>query len=383
MSTALEMLQRLSENVGAQQTQLNQLRSEAPQRGFRNEGQTGMEALMNPDDAQSRGLMDIGLRMLGGDKRMSGGAIAADSISKGLSLMDTIKESDQAKKVSVQEGMLKGSQGAFDRGMDIAGVIPKPEKPVYSGSTINNMDVPDGKGGFTRKAVRQFTSGPRSGELEVVDDKFGSETVTGSTPTDIMPGTAAGKPMTMEAAGKAAMVENAIVKADKLDALLFDKKEDGTPDFENPNRTNIGTMTVNPFPGAGLPGTEGREMGTIISDMVESKIRLESGAAVPPEEIVRAKLRFQPSLLDSSQTILVKRQLLRDYFTTTKKLYDPQGNITIAGSLWMDKADKQIEEQEIRTPGVQDTVKREGKPDAVKGADGKWYYKNPKQTGVQ
>ena len=255
-------------------------------------------------------------------------------------------------------------------------------KPEHSNSKIVNMEVSDGQGGTITKAVRQFETGPRSGDVEDLRGNpiyDGSETRTGTTPSDLMSGTVDGKkPLSVEAAGKAAMVESAIDTADQLDTFMFGSDSEGGIDFTSPNRTNIATMTLNPM-GGGVPGTEGRTAFTLLRNAVEGKIRIESGAAVPEPEVTRALQRFQPSVLDSDQTIMVKRQLLRDYFSTAKSLYDPQGNLTMAGKLFMDKADAQVADQETRTPGIQDTVQREGKPEAVQGANGKWYYKVPKQ----
>jgi hypothetical protein len=138
--------------------------------------------------------------------------------------------------------------------------------------------------------------------------------------------------LTPEQAAKAQLIQGALDNQDVIDSLLF--KEDGTVD-----RTNVATATVK------APFSEGRTMNVVLKDSLEAKIRAESGAAVPDTEITRLSERFMPSVIDSDETIRVKRALLKQFLNGTFDKFDPTGrflrNDTINGAVkLMDKASK-------------------------------------------
>ena len=410
--TALEqqlaMLRSLSGNVGEKQDALQTLATKPIDHSFREKGQTGIEAFFNPSDEQRDIIGDISRRILSADPRQGDAAIFGKSITGGLDLAKSMREEKRADQIGVAKLGVQQAKGAFDRGADLFKLQADTQPAIPADFTIGNTrfdgvtkqpiarnvtpDKPaalqrvpveylDTDGLTVRKGFATFNPDPTA-EAPFSDEvgkpleagSFRPIAAPGKTAFDIE-GTAAGKPFTPEQAGKAAMVEASIASADALDALLFDTDEDGNIDFANPNRKNIAGMTLNPFSG-GVPFSVGRTAHVRMRNMIEAKIRIESGAAVPETEVVRALDRFQPSLLDSNETILVKRQLLRDYFTTAKSLYDPLGNLTQEGKLFMNKGKEELKAAEERSPGVVQTKMLNGR-EAVRAENGKWYYASP------
>lgn len=75
------------------------------------------------------------------------------------------------------------------------------------------------------------------------------------------------------------------------------------------------------------PGTDGREAYSLIYNAIEAKLRAESGAAVPEQEVDRMANRFAPSPLDNDKTIVSKMRrleaFLRGSFARTKNAGEP------------------------------------------------------------
>lgn len=78
---------------------------------------------------------------------------------------------------------------------------------------------------------------------------------------------------------------------------------------------------------AGIPGTDSRIAYSLIYNAVEAKLRAESGAAVPEQEVQRMAARFIPSPLDSDDTIKSKvrrmEAFLRGSFGRVKGAGEP------------------------------------------------------------
>ena len=74
---------------------------------------------------------------------------------------------------------------------------------------------------------------------------------------------------------------------------------------------------------ANIPWSEGRHYNGLIADTIEGKLRLESGAAVPKEEVERIGGRFKPSPMDSPATIQDKLDRLERFNRGTVELLDP------------------------------------------------------------
>ena len=95
-------------------------------------------------------------------------------------------------------------------------------------------------------------------------------------------------------------------------------KPDGTID-----RTTL--FTSNLF--GGIPFTEGRDVNRMIEDAVETKLRLETGAAANKDEVKRIAQRFRPSTADSDETIKGKLDGLERYMQQSFNVLDPTGEV--------------------------------------------------------
>jgi hypothetical protein len=78
---------------------------------------------------------------------------------------------------------------------------------------------------------------------------------------------------------------------------------------------------------AGVPGTDSRMAYSLIYNSIEAKLRAESGAAVPEQEVQRMAARFIPSPLDTDETIRSKvrrmEAFLRGSFSRIKGAGEP------------------------------------------------------------
>ncbi len=118
------------------------------------------------------------------------------------------------------------------------------------------------------------------------------------------------KAMSGETGGKYNMLKVAkSALADVRGSLI---RPDGSVD-----RVLLGNMTFS------TPGTKGRTMAQGMLDALEAKIRIESGAAVPPEEIKRLAKRARPSLFDSDEGIISKLDRLEMFYNGTIEVLDP------------------------------------------------------------
>lgn len=123
-----------------------------------------------------------------------------------------------------------------------------------------------------------------------------------------------GGPATRQSPGDAAktqLIEQGKKEVAEFEKMLFDS--DG-----GINRLLLAQMQFR------LAGTDGRTAYTLLFDAMESKLRAESGAAVPKEEVERMANRFVPSLFDNDQTIKTKIRLLNEFLTGTGQRIDPE-----------------------------------------------------------
>jgi hypothetical protein len=123
------------------------------------------------------------------------------------------------------------------------------------------------------------------------------------------------KPMAGEVAGKMGMLQSGLNAITQVQQMLLPS---GEPDGH--------TYKVLAQMEANLPWTTGRQAGALIDDALEGKLRIESGAAVPDQEVKRMAKRFKPSVTD--QPALIKQKLARmeTYLRGTIELLDPNKN---------------------------------------------------------
>ena len=120
------------------------------------------------------------------------------------------------------------------------------------------------------------------------------------------------KGMSGESAGKLGMVQSGLSDLKLAKDILMPGGE--------VNKKRIFEMSM---PGGGMPKSEGREAKAYLLNAMEGKIRIESGAAVPDQEMARLALRFMPSLLDSDELVKAKLNRLESYLNGVVEKLDP------------------------------------------------------------
>lgn len=203
------------------------------------------------------------------------------------------------------------------------------------------METPDGlraeamrlEGLMPRTKVNMDQAKEKRAEAVALDGRLNDQTrleAENLTPSSV-PGvvfnkkngqfTQNGKPITAEKmqeiqlAQHKAMATNVHVGMNATDASKAELLNQGISDMAEfkgmlispDGKINRGIITGMNIPGmAGVPYTDSRIAYSLISNAVEAKLRAESGAAVPKEEVTRMAARFIPSPLDSDETILSK-----------------------------------------------------------------------------
>lgn len=118
--------------------------------------------------------------------------------------------------------------------------------------------------------------------------------------------------LTPEQAGKTQMMRTAKKQYDKAFSLVFGK--DGEPDWMN--ITNAWANT---------PKTKGRELATAMEYGIQAITRMETGAAMPADEVRNTRKRFQPTPGDTNEAVKIKMEMFNDFINGTLKLIDPSG----------------------------------------------------------
>jgi hypothetical protein len=113
-------------------------------------------------------------------------------------------------------------------------------------------------------------------------------------------------------AAKIQMLRTATKAFDGVKSLVF--KKDGELDKANLVNAELNT-----------PGTKGRELRTRMEFGIQAITRLETGAAMPPEEVENTRTRFMPTALDSDVVANLKLDMFDDFMGGTLKLIDPAG----------------------------------------------------------
>lgn len=112
--------------------------------------------------------------------------------------------------------------------------------------------------------------------------------------------------MTPEKAAKEQLINQAVEYIPTIRSLIL---PGGKID-----RTNVAMSQVR------MPFTEGRQASTLILDAVEAKLRAESGAAVPDQEVKRIAKRYIPQIGDDDNTVMMKLDNMEQFLYGTQKL---------------------------------------------------------------
>lgn len=128
------------------------------------------------------------------------------------------------------------------------------------------------------------------------------------------------KPITAAQAGQLAMVKQGQDAIPEIKRLMFNA---GALDASgNPkkgaqlDRTTLAQLTAIPFTNArpGIVSPKARQLWTAIYNMTDSKLRLESGAAVPETEVARTAQAYIANLIDTPETAVYKLKAPEKYF---------------------------------------------------------------------
>lgn len=121
-----------------------------------------------------------------------------------------------------------------------------------------------------------------------------------------------------ESAGKAQMLRTAQKAAKGLPNFVFKLDKDGKPTKEV-DTANLINAQLN------TPGTVGRELRQKMEFGIQAITRIETGAAMPAEELNNTRARFMPTPLDSDKIVNLKLQMFDDFIGGALKLLDPTG----------------------------------------------------------
>lgn len=160
------------------------------------------------------------------------------------------------------------------------------------------MPIP---GGPADPSTRNSSIKPPSGYQITRDD-------SGNIALTAIPGGPADR-LSPEASAKRELLVTGIQDMQDYKKLLF-----------NPNGSVRRRNLVNAA--AGVPFTDGRTARSLIMNAVEAKLRAESGAAVPEQEVQRMADRFVPQLGDNEGTIKSKTARLEQFLSGTIESVD-------------------------------------------------------------
>lgn len=170
---------------------------------------------------------------------------------------------------------------------------------------------------------------PKQRAIEIKMDMLTAATALGlKVDKDAMGSGTGGKKkgMGVEAAGKAAGLEVGYEDINRAQEIFM--SEDGSPI----NNLNIWAGQDYSFivPGtefqigpSGIPGTKGREARQALSRSLNTKLRIESGAAVPTDELQRYEAMFMPSPFDTNRGVELKFETLKKWYRSVHEKLNP------------------------------------------------------------
>jgi hypothetical protein len=126
------------------------------------------------------------------------------------------------------------------------------------------------------------------------------------------------KAMPPEQAAKLQMVQQGVNSVQQAEQMLFGA------DGKTFNRGMMAESNI-PVLGGSMPNSEGAGVRALLLTAIEARLRAESGAAVPPEEVKRAAERFMPNAYDSPEVARQKIMLLKEGLQGGIGLMDPHG----------------------------------------------------------
>lgn len=136
------------------------------------------------------------------------------------------------------------------------------------------------------------------------------------------------KALTADAAGKLQMAQDGRLDIQKFREYILPEGPDGPVDY-------VGVFNA----WMGTPWTKGRESKPLLLNAMEAKVRIESGAAVPDQEVRRMGQRFSPSVFDTPDAIKDKMLRLERFLAGTVEKLDPNTRYPV-GTEFFEGTDK-------------------------------------------
>lgn len=192
-----------------------------------------------------------------------------------------------------------------------------PNAPGYSAEPIQHTATPEGLAADARAKDAAALAGRHyDADRGVV---VNTQTAT-TTPVADQAGVPIGpKALPPQQAAQAQMMIQGRQDVKRAKDLLIDK--DGAvnrgvlADAQTWGVPGIAALQVN-----GVPFSQGKDLRSYMMNAVEGKLRLESGAAVPEQEVLRIAQRFIPAMTDSDATIKQKLDRLDEFMAGTLSL---------------------------------------------------------------
>ncbi len=211
---------------------------------------------------------------------------------------------NQEFQLNLYKAQREGTQGSWVDIPDGAGGVAKVWQPKFGGPSVGG-----GVGGYQppKPELRQFEQGGVTYEQPV--NPYTQQPLSGANVKTEK------KPMPADSAGKMGMLKSGLDAIRQVNSMLM---PNGNADSQ--------TYKVLAQMEANLPWTTGRQVGSLMDDALEGKIRIESGAAVPDQEIKRMAKRFKPSVADQPELIKQKLSRMEQYLTGTIEMLDPNKN---------------------------------------------------------
>lgn len=159
----MEILRNRQRQVESANRRLVDAAGKPVNRGFRNPGQSGRDALFNPTGNQRRALLEMSLGMLGHDPTKMPGDTMSKSIRSGLSLLDALRDDQRNNELQGAQARYDAAKDGFNGDLKLLDAMnsmtPTPQKPQREA-----VQYLDSEGKVTREGYATFANGKWSSE---------------------------------------------------------------------------------------------------------------------------------------------------------------------------------------------------------------------------
>jgi len=284
-------------------------------------GQQPQQGLLNPGQPPEQQQMDPGELL-----RRSAG-LGKEGFRNVLRKLDpTVAQEFEDGSASKQDKVIEG----LANGLDVNSVIqefrnPSPVETIPAGKEVGDVAQISGQ------LEEEFRKAPTLAALTDTFEKSGIQVASAGKfkiPSGFrlknqdkpeigiepIPGAKDKNQLTPEQSGRLTQILTARKAFDEVKGLMFD--EDGTISHTNVINANFNT-----------PHTDGRRLRVGLEQVIQAITRIETGAAMPPEEVNNTRKRFMPTPLDDRETTDLKLELIQSFMDGAVNLIDPNGKL--------------------------------------------------------